>query len=118
MLAERTRRGILGDVGVVQPRLAVAQAQRPDNALALPPGRYVLHIADVSSDGAKVWVAMGKFAKSVTLVVVASVPHFPMSATGIIAIEVNIRKGDNDQIAAITSAGTANLYITQVSRAA
>ena len=91
--------------------------QRPDNLLALEPGRYLLHIADLQTPNTRVWVTTGKFEKGSTVSVVADVPHFPMHAEGIVAIEINVRKGDNDQIAAITGGATATLFITQISRA-
>ncbi|MCZ6868099.1 MAG: hypothetical protein O7G84_01185 [Gammaproteobacteria bacterium] len=94
-----------------------AEITDPDGALV--PGRYLLHVANLSA-GAVVWVATGKFEKGAApLTVVAAAPHFPMSAATIVALELNILKEDNDRIAAIaTGGGTGTLYITQISRGA
>ncbi len=101
--------------------LAVADvaSQTTDDDGAFPPGRYLLHIGNVGV-GSTIWVAMGEFVKGGGLIsIAASVPHFPMTQTGVAGIEVNILKGDNDRIAAVASpAGSANLFITLISRGA
>jgi hypothetical protein len=96
-------------------------AQTSDIEGALTPGRYLLQIADVSNSGTTIWVRTGKFEKGVALSMVAGVPWFPMKPGGVIAIEINVRKGDNDRIAAVASGpGTplGTLYVTQISRGA
>lgn len=86
----------------------------------LVPGRYLLHLGTVSTS-AVIWVRAGKFEKGTPLDIAAGVPHFPMSPSRILAIEVNVRKEDNDRIAAIAAGPgtpTGVLYITQISRGA
>lgn len=102
--------------------VGAAPSQLPDAGGPLVPGRWLLHLADVSKN-TKVWIRMGKFEKGATpLVVAADVPHFPMHVAGLVAIEVNVRQGVNDQVAAIIDGPAnppnpaANLYITLVSR--
>lgn len=90
-------------------------AQIPDEEGALPAGRYLLHIADVTPKVAKLWVATGKFEEAVAIAVAAAPPHFPMHLAGIVALELNVRRGFNDRIAAIMSVGTGTLYITKIS---
>lgn len=84
---------------------------------ALPPGRYLLHLGEQSAQTVRVWVKTGKASDGV-LVATADVPCFPMVLSGVAAIEINVRKDDNDQVAAITDGGTASLFITQISRQA
>lgn len=92
----------------------VAQLVSTDGRLE--PGRWLLHLGAMSN-GATMWIRMGKFNEPID--VSADVPAFPMSTTRIAAIEVNVRKGDNDTVAAvITGPGeaTGELYLTQISR--
>ena len=106
----RTRRLVAGAVAV--------QIEDVDGKLVA--GRYLLHIAGLSSN-ATLWVATGPFKKGVSLPVVADVPFFPMSPSGILAIEINVRPGYNDQVSVIAAGGgspAGNLYITQISRGA
>jgi len=93
---------------------AAAQTSDPDGPL--PPGRYLLHISDVSLSAAKVWVRMGAYVRGEVLPITAAPPAFPMQLGGIVAIEVNVRRHDNDRVAVVMSAGTAILYITEISR--
>lgn len=98
-----------------------SQSQLSDSDGPLIPGRYLMHISDSAPAGSppKVWVAMGPFAKGVTLAVSAATPHGPPFQDGrVLALEVNVRKGYNDQVAAITSSGSAVLYMTRISRSA
>ena len=98
--------------------LTTSPGQIPDVDGALVPGRWLLHVANVPSK-ATVWIKMGKFEKGSVLDVVAAVPNFPMSPAGIMALEVNVREGVNDQVVALvagTGNPTANLYITLISR--
>lgn len=98
--------------------VSVAPAQTSDPDGPLPPGRYLLHISDLDPVAAKVWVRMGKYVRGEVLGVAASPPAFPMQLGGIVAIEVNVRRGDNDRIAAVMAGilDTAVLYITEISR--
>lgn len=85
----------------------------------LAPGRYLLHVANVSAPTVVIWVATGAFESGGSIAVTTTVPFFPMSPATILAIELNIVKGHNDRIAAIaTAGGTGTLYITQISRGA
>lgn len=109
------------DLGRSRELIASASAvQLLDKDGPLVPGRYLLHLGD-TSNSAKVWVATGPFKKSTVLAVAPGVPYFPMAENRIIAVELNVRKGVNDQVAAIaagpgTPSGT--LYITMISRGA
>lgn len=97
-----------------------APTQLSDVDGALTPGRYLLHLGIVSNS-AVLWVATGKFKKGGVLVVAAAPPHFPMSSNRVVAIEINVRKGANDQIAAVAAgpgSPSGTLYITQISRGA
>jgi hypothetical protein len=98
--------------------LTVASAQTPDTEGALPPGRYLLQIADLSSASAKVFIRARPFVAGDTVTAVADAPDFPLHLAGLVAIEFHVRKGYNDRIAAILTAGTGNLFITEVSRRA
>ncbi len=95
---------------------SIAPVQLSDNDGALPPRRYLLHIADIDPPNLKIWIKTGPFQKGVLLGVTASIPNFPMSLIGVQALEINVRKGDNDQIAVVMSSGTGTLYITEISR--
>ncbi len=95
---------------------SVAAAQTPDAGGPLPPGRYLLHIGNLSATTVKVWLRTGKFVKGDTLNISAAVPACPFSLDGLMAIEINVHKEDNDRVAAITSAGTASVYITPISQ--
>jgi hypothetical protein len=99
--------------------LAVAggSVQLPDDGGPLVPGRYLIQILDVSVVGAQVWVVAAKFEKGLPPISVPTdAPAFPFAMEGVIALETNVRLGDSDQIAARTSAGTATVYITKISR--
>lgn len=96
---------------------AEGSVQLPDEGGPLPPGRYLIQILDVTEIGARVWVVAVPFEKGEPPISVpADVPAFPFAVEGVIALETNVRKGDSDQIAARTSAGTATVYITKISR--
>ena len=73
------------------------------------------------SNGGRVWVASGPFVKGVSVAVAPSAPYFPMSPARVVAVELNVRKGHNDQIAALVAgvgAPSGALYVTMVSRGA
>lgn len=91
-------------------------AQLPSVEGALPEGRYLIFVDELSAPGKHtVWVRVGKFGD--TIPVTVGVPNFPLSRSGMMGIEFNARKNHSDQIAAITESGkTATLYITKVSR--
>lgn len=90
--------------------------QLPDVDGPLVPGRYLLHVVDQAPGRVVTWVRTGKFEKGVNLDISAGVPWFPLRADGMVALEVHVRKGHNDRIAAITDTGSSTLYITRVSR--
>ena len=103
--------------------LAVTSApvQFSDADGPLVPGRYLLHIADTLPLNAPpmVWVNMGPFVKGETLAVAAETPYGPPFQDGrVLALEVNVRPGLNDQVSAITASGSAILYLTRISRGA
>lgn len=95
--------------------LTPVAAQIADADGALPAGRYMLHLGDVSDDSAVVWVRTVKWNKDVDYAVPTAPPAFPMRPSRIMAIEFNVREGVNDQVAAIVTAGTATLYVTKLS---
>lgn len=99
-------------------RLSVSTtpAQLPDEDGPLLPGRYVLFVDDMDASFTKAWVRLGAFIKGAVLPVQADVPWFPLSATGLVFIEFHVREKVNDRVAAVTGAGTANLYISLISR--
>lgn len=88
----------------------------PDAEGALEPGRYLVQLLDCSASGMKAWLAFGAFARAGTVVAAAGPPHFPLGPRGLIALEFNVRKGDNDRVAVIGDGGTARLYLTRISR--
>lgn len=97
-----------------------ASASFPDADGALVPGRYLIQILGASASSVVVWIQMGKFEKGVPLTasVGPGLKRVPLSPSGIIAIEVNVVKEDNDRIAVVTAGGTASVYITRISRGA
>jgi hypothetical protein len=98
--------------------VAAASTQTTDVDGALPSGRYLIQILNVVPATAIVWVKAGPFEVGVVVTAEAGVPSFPLSREAIIAIEFNVVKKDSDRIAVRTSAGTADVYITRISRGA
>lgn len=97
--------------------VTAAASQLLDKDGALLAVRHLLHIADVSPTNRVIWVRTGKFEKGVILSITPGLPWFPMSLGGCSAIEINVRKEYDDQIAAVLSgAGSGILYITEISR--
>ncbi len=94
--------------------------QTTDAEGPLPEGRYIIQALNISTDSALVWIGFGAFEQSTTLALTAGVGtrRIPLSAGGLIAVETNILKGYSDRVAAITSAGAADVYLTLVSRTA
>jgi hypothetical protein len=102
------------DLGFTQVIAAgVAASQRADAEGPLEPGAYLVHIANLVG-ATTVWIKTGKF--GTVIPVTAAVPSFPMSPSTVSQREFVVVKGYNDQVAAITDAGTANVYLTKVSR--
>ena len=98
--------------------LTNVSAQLPDAGGPLPPGRYLIHLGVLSALAAVAWVKTGPFDIAVPLVATAAVPCFPMTVARVMAIEINVRKGHNDRVAAIMDAAfTGTLYVTAISRA-
>lgn len=82
----------------------------------LAPGRYLIQAVNLSVPSAEVWIGFGKFGEAVDLAAVPGRRRIPLvPGGGLLAVETHVRKGDSDQIAAITSAGTATVYVTLVS---
>lgn len=90
-----------------------AQLATADGPLA--PGRYAVFIDDCVGLG-KAWVRTGPWNGGAVLPVTAGIPWFPMCQGGLVFVEFHVRQGVNDQIAVVSSVGTANLYITGISR--
>jgi hypothetical protein len=97
--------------------VSTTPSQLPDADGPLPPGRYLVHVVDYQPPGkTRVWWRVGKFEKGDTLPIAAGVPYFPFRVDGIGAMEINVREGFDDRIAAVTDTGTATLFITRISR--
>jgi hypothetical protein len=71
----------------------------------------------LASASAKVFVRLRPWVAATTVTAVADAPDFPLHLAGLVAVEVNVRKGHNDRLAAITTTGAATLYATRISRA-
>jgi len=99
---------------------SVVSAQIPDAGGPLTPGRYLIQVLNQTDASALVWIKFGAFATGVVLTATTrpGEKKMPLTASGIFAIELHVLKGDSDRIAAITTAGTADVYITRVSRGA
>ena len=108
------------DIGETRLLAAISGSatQLPTAGGALPPGRYLIQATDISDAGALVWVGVGAFGTTISLTAAAGHRRIPLSSGAILAIETNVRKGDSDQIAVRTSAGTANVFISLVSTVA
>jgi len=105
------------DLGITHALEVTATAsQLPDVVGALRPGRYLIHAVERVPAKTVVWIRTGKFVLGAALDIAAAPPWFPLRVDGIVAIEINVRKGHNDRIAAITDGGSATLYVTRVSR--
>lgn len=91
-----------------------AGVQDSDANGPLSPGRYLIQA--IFNGNAIIWISFGKFEKGVTIDMPNDVPAFPLSNSVLIAIEFHVRKGVDDRIGARTSTGTADVYITKVSR--
>lgn len=87
---------------------------------ALVPGRYLIQIVNVSDSAAIVWIHAGAFEKGkpITLAAGPGRRRAPLSTQSVVAIETNVLKGDSDRIGAITTVGTATVYVTRISRGA
>lgn len=83
----------------------------------LAPGRYLLQLIP-SDDTAVTWVCAGAWDPTTpkTATAAAGKQRVPLSGKTIVTFEYNVRRGYNDALAAIASAGTANLYVTRISR--
>jgi len=81
----------------------------------LPPGRYLLILRAVA--GVWAWFRAEPFVATGTVTVVAA-QGIPLSPDAMQTIEINVRKGHNDRIAAITEAGVGTLYIVPLARPA
>jgi len=96
---------------------AVAPVQFADVLGPLSPGRYLIQVTDLGGSGRQfVWVGMGAYGSTIPLTASAGLQRFPFSSGGLIALEVNVRRGYNDQVAAITTSSTADVYVSKVSR--
>lgn len=96
--------------------VSAISAQVPDEQGPLEPGRWLLQLLDRQSAATRAWLAFGPFRRGEPLVAVVGPPYFPMSGRGLIALEFNVRRGDNDRVAAVAENGTATLYLTRLSR--
>jgi hypothetical protein len=94
--------------------------QLVDDDGPLRPVRHLIQVANFSSAGNTVWIKMGKFERGVALGVTAAPPNFPMQPGVVCSIEVNVRKGEDDQIAVTVSGNNveADVFITEISRRA
>jgi hypothetical protein len=82
----------------------------------LPPGRWLAQlVGDLTN---RVWVRTAPFSQAAPVAAVADVPCTPMGAGGVVALELNVRPGFNDQISGISEAATVRLILTPLSRQA
>ena len=95
--------------------ISTGSTQTSDDDGPLTPGRWLIQVRDTTN---YVWIKVGKYEKGIPLVATAGAAQkqFPLSLSGLIAIELNVREGDGDRIAAITEAGGGTLYLSRVSR--
>jgi len=95
----------------------VAGAQTTDNYGALTPGRWLIQAQAFSVATALCWVQVGAFVKGspISLASGAGLKKYPLSDK-LPAIEFNIRKGVDDRVGVIMSAGTADVLLSRVSR--
>ncbi len=109
----------IGDTIVLAASAAGAQTPDVGAAGALPPGRYLVQARNLSVATAVVWVHVGSWVTAVPIVLTvgAGRRRVPLSAE-VPAIEFHVRKNDSDRIGAITSSGTADVWITRISAGA
>ena len=93
----------------------VVASQTPDADGPLQPGKYLVQVADIAGGGTT-WLKMVPFVKGNVEVLAAGVPAFPMKPGLALSFTVNVLKGVNDRVVAVTSAGTSNVYLTRISR--
>ena len=98
---------------------ALSNQQTTDADGALVPGRWLVQVFPTDS-AAKVWVGFGKFVAAVVLSspVGPGKQRIPCSGKTIIAFETNVLKGYSDRAVARTTVGTAEVYLTLISRRA
>ena len=104
------------DIG--ETRLIAAGAASVAVAGRLPPGRWLVQVKP-SDATAITWLQVGKYNASTALVATAGVgPKKIPVGPAILALEFVVRENYNDALAAICSAGTADVWLTLVSRRA
>jgi len=97
------------------PSASVALTVAVARTVQLRPGRYLVQFLDTGANRA--WVRVGPYSATVPPTATTAVPSTPFGGTGgITAFEINVRKGHNDQIAAIMAAGTGTMIVTPISR--
>jgi hypothetical protein len=109
----------IGDTALLS--ASVTPAQLSDAHGPLPSGRYIIQVVNLSGTGKQlVWVGQGPFVPGGVMAIAAAPgkDRIPLSQQALVAIETNVVKGFSDRIAAVTSGGTAEVYITRVSREA
>lgn len=95
--------------------------QLADSHGALLPGKYLIQALDLGVN--RCWVKTSKWVPAASPdITLPALPAagastleqaFPMDAVGITSFELHVRKGRNDRIQAIMSAGTALLVVTK-----
>lgn len=90
--------------------------QTADAVGALPPGRYLVQARTFSDPTATCWILTGKYVASTPIALAASAgaQRIPLSPE-VPGVEFHVRKGYSDRVGAITSAGTATVYLTRIS---
>jgi len=97
------------DTVLLQPTVASVQL-----GAALKPSRYVIQVIP-SDPTAIVWICFGPYGTSLTATTGAGAKRIPLGSRILVTFEFNTRTGINDTVAAICSAGTADVWITDIS---
>jgi hypothetical protein len=106
------------DIGITRELVigAGASVMLTDADGPLTPGRWVIQLRTALATE-YAWIRVGAFKKgsAIAATIGPGRDRFPLSPSALIAIEFNVRKGENDRIAGITEFGAATLYISRVS---
>lgn len=96
----------------------VSGDQTTDGDGPLTPGKYLVQVFNISDSAALIWILVGPFVPSSPISLAASpgARRIPLSAQALVAMEFNVIAGINDRLGAITTVGTAEVYLTHMSR--
>lgn len=96
------------------PAQKVALTVASDHTARLAPGRYLVQFTGLGANVA--WLRAGPYSASSPVVATADVPSTPFLSGVRLWFEINVRKGHNDQLAAIMNAATGTMIVTPLSR--